>query len=113
MWLERLKLIAVVAALVGFVAMFISVAWADRSAKKALARGEEPKFSWAWSIFCLYLLAQGASLVWKEWIQERHHDSALWVNYSAKAFAVLLLALALSRLSNQIQWYVYLRRNRE
>jgi uncharacterized membrane protein len=112
MWLERLKIIAVVAGLVGFVAMLISVAWADRSAKKALARGEDPKFSWAWSIFCLYLLAQGASLVWKEWIQERHHNSALWVNYSFKALAVLLLAVALTRLSNQIQWFMYLRRNR-
>jgi quinol-cytochrome oxidoreductase complex cytochrome b subunit len=113
MWLERLKVIAVLAGLIGFVAMLISVAWADRSAKKAIARGEDPKFSWAWFIFYLYLLAQGASLVLKEWINERHHDSPLWVNYSFKALAVLLLAIAITRLSNQIKWFVYLRRNRE
>ena len=113
MWLERLKVIAVVAGLVGFVAMLIGVAWADRSAKRALARGEDPKFSWAWSIFCLYLLAQGASLVFKEWINERHQNSPLWINYSFKALAVLLLAFAITLLSNQIKWFVYLRRSRE
>ncbi len=39
MWLEKLKVIAVLAGLVGFIAMLISVACAYRSAKKGLARG--------------------------------------------------------------------------
>jgi hypothetical protein len=61
MWLERLKVIAVLAGLIGFVAMLISVARADRSAKKALARREDPKFSRAWFIF--YFVSIGSKCI--------------------------------------------------
>ena len=36
MWLERLKVEAAVLALVGFVAMLLGIAWADRAEKKRI-----------------------------------------------------------------------------
>ena len=75
-----MKVAAVVLALVGFVAMLLGIAWADRSAKKRIAKGKEPQFSWAWFIFSIYLLAQGVSQFISECIRESHKKQGAWAN---------------------------------
>lgn len=51
--------------------MLLGVAWADRKAKRDVAEGKEPGFSWAWLIFSIYILGQGVSLFIQECIYEK------------------------------------------
>lgn len=113
MWLERLKVAAVVLALVGFVAMLLGIAWAERKAKKRLAKGQEPKFSWAWFIFSVYLLAQGAHRFINECIREIHKEQGAWANYAWQGAAIFLLALGITFFTNQIKWLIDTRRHRQ
>ncbi|HLL72279.1 MAG TPA: hypothetical protein VK363_12635 [Pyrinomonadaceae bacterium] len=113
MWLERLKVAAVVLALVGFVAMLLGIAWADRAERKRIAEGQEPKFSWAWFIFSIYLLAQGVSKFISECIRESHKAQGAWANYLWQGAAILLLAIGITFFAEQIKWLIYIRRHKE
>ena len=110
MWLERLKVAAVVLALVGFVAMLLGIAWADRAAKKRIAEGKEPEFSWAWFIFSIYTLAQGVSKFISECIRGSHRDQGAWANYAWQGAAILLLAIGITFFTNQIKWLIHIIR---
>ena len=108
-----MKVAAVVLALVGFVAMLLGIAWADRAAKKRIAEGQEPKFGWAWFIFSIYLLAQGVSKLISECIRESHKAEGAWANYLWQGTAILLLALGITFFTEQIKWLIHIRRREE
>lgn len=93
--------------------MLIGVAWADRKAKRAIAEGEEPSFSWAWFILSIYVLAKGVSLFIRECIYEKHKDDGAFADFMWQGAAILLLALGCAAFSNQVRWLIYIYRNRE
>jgi hypothetical protein len=107
---ERLKLIAVIAGLIGFVAMLLGIAWADRVAKREIAQGREPRFSWAWFIFSLYLLAQGASSVLNAWVYEKYAAQGFWSDFIWKTLSAILLGVAIPNFLNHVRWLIYSRR---
>ena len=109
--MERLKLIAVIAGLVGFVAMLLGIAWADRVAKREIAQGREPKFSWAWFIFSIYLLGQGVSSVLNAWVNEKHANQGLMADFMWKALSAILLGVAIPNFLNHVRWLIYSRRH--
>lgn len=104
---ESLKVILAITGLVGFVAMFAGVALAHRKAKRAIDQGREPSFSWARLIFSIYIFAQGAYLFVSECFYERHRDEGVFVNYLFQSLAILLLAVGITVLSNQVRWLIY------
>ncbi len=89
--------------------MLIGVAWADRKAKRAIAEGKEPRFSWAWFIFSLYALGQGVKLFIEECIYEKHKDSGTVVYLLLQGLAILALAAGITALINHVRWLKYTR----
>jgi hypothetical protein len=104
--------ILVIGGLIGFAAMLIGVAGADRKAKRAIAEGKEPGFSWAWLIFSLFILARGVALFIQECIYERHKGDGTLAHFIWQGAAVLLLAVGIAASINHIRWLIYTRRNR-
>ena len=113
MWLDWLTGILIIGSLVGFVAMLLGLAWANRRAKQAIAEGREPKFSWAWFIFSIYLLASGIRTYYRECFIEQHKDQEVWVDMLGKGLGIVLLAVGITFFTNQVQWFIHTRRNRE
>ena len=99
--------------LVGFVAMLLGVAWADRKAKRAIAEGKEPGFSWAWFIFSIYILAQGAHSFIKECIYQEHENTGATANLIWQGLAIVLLAVGITFFTNQVKWLIHIRMNRQ
>lgn len=110
MCVERLKLFAVVAGLAGFVSMLLGIAWADRKAKRAMAQGVEPKFSWAWFFFSIYLLAQGVLSVLQAWVYEEYKDQGFWTDFIWKALSAFVLGVAIPNFINHVRWLSHSRR---
>lgn len=113
MWPDWLIAALVIGGLIGFAALLISVAWADRKAKRDVAEGREPGFSWAWLILSLLFLARGADLFIKECINQRHQDAGSFANLTWQGLAILLLAVGITAFVNQIKWLIYTRRNKQ
>ena len=111
MWSGWLISILLFGGLVSFVAMLIGVAWADRKAKRAIAEGREPGFSWAWFIFSIYLLAQGLDKFIQECIYDRHKDDGALAHLIWQGLAILLLAVGITAFTNHVRWLIYTRRN--
>lgn len=111
--MEKLKLILGIAGLVGFIAMLIGVALAKRKADRAIAAGRTPGFSWVILIFSIYIFAQGVSVFVNECLFERHSSKGVWINYLFQGLAILLLAVGISGLSNQVRWLVYVLKRRD
>ena len=109
---EELKATLAIAGLVSFIAILIGVARANRKAKRAIAQGDAPSFSWAWFIFSLYIFAQGIYAFISECILEGHSSKGPWVNYSFQVLAILLLAVAITAASNQTRWLIYVLQRR-
>ena len=105
--LEKFKLVLAIAGLVGFVAMLVGVARADRKVKRAIAEGRQPSFSWAWFIFSIYIFAQGIYAFVRECLLEKHSPKGIWVNYLFQGLAILLLAVGITAVSNQVRWLLY------
>ena len=110
--IENLKLILGIAGLLGFVAMLIGLAVANRRARREIAAGRELSFSWARFLFSIYLFAQGGYAFVNECLYERHSDKGVYVNYLFQSLSVLLLAIGITALSNQVRWLVYSLRGR-
>ena len=113
MWRDWLIGILAIGGLIGFVAMLLGIAWADRKAKRAIAEGKEPSFSWAWFIFSIYILAQGVDKFIRECIYEKHKDNGAFANFMWQGIAILLLAVGITAFTNQVRWLIYTRRNRQ
>jgi hypothetical protein len=103
----------VIGGLIGFVAMILGVANADRKAKRAIAEGKEPGFSWAWAILSIFLLARGIDLFIKECIYEKHKDDGTLANFIWQGVAILFLAAGIATFTNHIRWFLYTHRNRK
>jgi len=112
-WQEWLIDVLVLSGLVGFIALLIGVARAHRKAKRAIAEGKQPAFSWALFIFSIYILAQGLRLFIQECIYEKHKTSGTVANLMWQGAGMLLLAVGLTAFTNQLRWLVYIRRNRQ
>ena len=109
---ELVELSLAMTVMVGFFAMLILAARAKRKANLEMAEGRAPKFSWPLFIFSIYFLAQGVYAFVQECLLERHSNKGFWVNYLFQGLAVLLLAVGITALSNQIKWLVqFLRRH--
>jgi hypothetical protein len=113
MWPDWLIMALVIAGLTGFAAMLVGVAWADRKAKRAITEGKEPGFSWAWFIFSVYALAQGAKLFIEECIYERHKESGTAAYVFWQGLGVLVLAAGITAFVNQVKWFIYTRGRRK
>ena len=105
---EKVKVILSVAALVAFIAMLIGVGRASRNARRNIAEGEAPNFSWAWFFFSVYLFAQGVYAFVQECLLERHIVKGVWTNYAFQSLAILLLAVGITALSNQVKWLLHI-----
>ena len=110
--LERLKVVLALAGLIGFIAMLIWVARADRQARRALAEGSVPRFSWASFIFSIYIFAQGIYSFIRECLLETHSNRGIWVNYLFQFLAILVLAVGTTAVSNHVRWLVNIRQRR-
>jgi hypothetical protein len=110
--LEKFNLILAIAGLVGFIAMLAGVARADRKVKRAIAEGHPPSFSWAWFIFSIYIFAQGIYAFVRECLLEKHGIKGIWVNYLFQGLAILLLAVGITAVSNQVRWLLYILQRR-
>jgi hypothetical protein len=113
MWPGWLITALLIAGLIGFAAMLIGVAWADRKAKRAIAEGKEPGFSWAWFIFSIYALAQGGKLFIEECIYEKHKASGAVAYFALQGLGILALAAGITAFINQVRWLIYTRRRRK
>ena len=113
MWPDWLIGALVVGGLIGFAAMIAGAAWADRKAKRDVAEGKEPRFSWAWFFFNIYYLAQGTKLFIEECIYERHKGSGPVVFFLLQALAVLALSFGIPAFINQMRWLIYTRGKRK
>ena len=113
MWSDWLIGALLIGGLIGFAAMLIGVAWADRKAKRAIAEGKEPGFSWAWFVFSIYALAQGAKLFIEECIYEKHKSSGTVTYIALQGLGVLALAAGITAFSNQVRWLIYTRSRRK
>ena len=109
---ETLKVILAITGLLAFVAMLVGIVLAERRARREIAAGRELSFSWARFLFSIYIFAQGVYLFVNECIYERHSDKGVYVNYLFQCLSVLLLAVGITALSNQIRWLVYSLRGR-
>lgn len=109
---ESLKVILAIAGLLGFIAMLVGIVMANRRARRESAAGRELSFSWARFIFSIYIFAQGVYLFVLECLYERHSDKGVFVNYLFQCMSVLLLAVGITALSNQVRWLVYSLRGR-
>ena len=109
---EKFKLVLAVAGLLGFIAMLAGVARANRKIRRAIAEGHRPSFSWAWFIFSIYIFAQGIYAFVRECLLEKHSTKGIWVNYSFQGLAMLLLAVGITAVSNQVRWLLYTLRRR-
>ena len=110
--LEGLKTTLAIAGLVSFIALLIGVARANRKAKRAIADRNAPSFSWAWFVFSLYIFVQGIYAFVTECLLERHSLKGAWVNYSFQGLAILLLAIGITSVSNQMRWLFFVLQRR-
>jgi hypothetical protein len=110
--LEKFKVVLAIAGLVGFIAMLAGVSRADRRVKRAIAEGHPPSFSWAWFIFSVYIFAQGIYAFVRECLLEKHSIKGVWVNYLFQGLAILLLAVGITAVSNQVRWLLYILQRR-
>ena len=109
---ETLRVILAITGLLAFVAMLVGIVLAERRARREIAAGRELSFSWARFLFSIYIFAQGVYLFVLECLFERHSDKGVYVNYLFQCMSVLLLAIGITALSNQVRWLVYSLRGR-